>query len=119
MEIVKLPAAGVALFAAALLAGCGASAAGDNQPTGTVHGMITLTGGPRGASPVGAAGTVIAKRSGKQVARQDVADGQQFSFQLPAGKYVLSAGGGLPCEDATVTVTAGADQSVALICSRK
>ena len=120
MGISKVLAGGVAVLAAGVLADCAGDAGGGSQATGTVHGTITMTGGPRGASPAGAAGTVVAKKGGKQVARQDVAEGQQFSFQLSAGKYQLSvSGASLPCADTAVTVAAGADQNVVLVCSRK
>jgi hypothetical protein len=84
MAVSKVVAGDAALLAAGLLAGC-ASQAGDGQgseggATGTVHGTLTLTGGPRLAAPVSAARTVIAKKDGKQVARQDVAQGQRFSL---------------------------------------
>ena len=120
MGISKVLAGGVAMLAAAVLAGCARETGAASQATGTVHGMITMTGGPRGASPAAAAGTVIAEKGGKQVARQNVTQRQQFSFPLPAGTYELSvSGAGLPCADATVTVAAGTDQNVALVCSRK
>lgn len=119
MRISTMLAGGAALLAAALLAGC-ARPAGDGGATGTVHGTITMVGGPRGASPFGGGGTVVATKDGRQVARQDVAAGRQFSLRLPVGKYRLSvSGAGAPCEAATVNVAAGADQQVALFCSIK
>lgn len=119
MRISAMLTGGSVLLTTVLLTGC-AHPAGDDRATGTVHGTITMVGGPPGASPIAAAGTVVATKDGRQVARQDVAAGRQFSFRLPAGEYRLSvSGAGVPCEAATVTVAAGADQRVALVCSIK
>src|SRR4051794_28908339 len=65
----------VVVIAVLALGGCAG-----HGPTGTVHGMITMTGGPRQASPAGAPGTVVASRHGGEVARQKVADGAGSAF---------------------------------------
>ncbi|GIH15839.1 hypothetical protein [Rugosimonospora africana] len=99
--------------------GCSQSA-GQAGPTGSVHGMIVLTGGMSQASPAGAPGTVVVSRGGDEVARQTVADGQEFRFTLSAGTYTLSAEGvDGACVDAHVTVTASADSAVSVTCQRK
>jgi hypothetical protein len=96
--------------------GCGAGRDGD----GTVHGTVTSTGGPSGAPAEATAGTVTATGGGHRIARQTVAAGQEFSFRLVAGTYRLSVSDAGPsCADETVTVAAGTDQSVSLICPRK
>ncbi|WP_327001414.1 hypothetical protein OHA72_40715 [Dactylosporangium sp. NBC_01737] len=114
---------GVACFlgAAALAAGgCGGGSAGSDGPAGTVHGTIVQSGGPRGASPGGAPGTVIVRRGGAEVGRQDVAEGKEFTFSLSPGRYRLSVQGvNGACVDADITVTASSDQSVELLCQRK
>jgi hypothetical protein len=79
-----------------------------------------LTGGPRGPPPAGMAATVTATRGGRPVARQTVASGQRFALVVPEGTYRLWIGGaGVPCADATVTVSAGADRTVSMVCWRK
>ncbi len=101
------------------LAGCAGAAPGGG-PTGAVHGTITMVGGPPEASPFVAAGTVVASRGGHEVTRQDVPQGQEFRFNLAPGTYQLSVRGATaPCLDVTVTLAAGDDRSVTLICSRK
>lgn len=100
--------------------GCASSSATSGGPTGTVHGMIVLTGGPAGASPVGAGGTVVVTKDGDEVAHQTVADGGEFQFSLSAGKYRLSVRGvSGACVDQDVTVVASSDHAVSLICQRK
>jgi hypothetical protein len=108
----------LAVGAAALVMAVGAG--GASPATGRIHGTISMTGGPRGASPVVVGGTVIATKDGNEVARHKVDAGQQFSLRLPVGSYQLSVGdAGLPCAGTAVTVTAGADDAVTLVCSRK
>jgi hypothetical protein len=133
MGILKVPASGlvvlavvvpaIVVLAIVVLAGCGGDGTGTGtggKATGTVGGTITLSGGPAGASGVAAGGTVVAKKGGKQIGREQVGEGQQFSFALPAGRYTLAADTNeLPCLDTTVTVSAGADQTVTLVCSIK
>jgi hypothetical protein len=121
MGFLKVAAGGLVVLAVLVLAGCGGDGTGTaGKATGTVRGTITLSGGPVGASRVGAGGTVVAKQGGKQIGRENVGEGQQFSFALPAGRYTLAADtNGLPCLDTTVTVSAGADQTVTLVCSIK
>jgi len=100
--------------------GCGGGSSGSDGPSGTVHGTIVLSGGPPGASPAGAPGTVVVARDGAEVSRQNVADGQQFTFSLSPGEYRLSVHGvDGACVDTNVTVTASSDQSVDLLCQRK
>jgi hypothetical protein len=126
MGVLKVPARGlvvlaVVVLAVVVLAGCGGDGTGTaGKATGTVRGTITLSGGPAGASGVAAGGTVVAKKDGKQIGREQVGEGQQFSFALPAGRYTLAADSNeLPCLDTTVTVSAGGDQTVTLVCSIK
>jgi hypothetical protein len=114
---------GIAIAAVVLsLGACGDRTEGGSGdgPAGSVHGDIQMTGGPRGAPPVGAAGTVVVTRKGHEVGKQDVPDGGQFRFSLPAGSYRLSVkGAGGACVATDVTVSAGGDQGVTLICQRK
>jgi hypothetical protein len=120
MPMRKLLLGGVVAVAALIPAGCGGNGGTDSGATGTVHGTITMSGGPPGAQSAGGSGTVTAKKGSTEVATQTVAEGQQFSFTLPTGKYRLSvSNAGLPCIDATVTITTNTDRSVPLVCSRK
>jgi hypothetical protein len=99
---------------AAAVAGCGGG------PTGTVHGTVVMTGGPSSARPQGTAGTVVVTRGGRPLAQERVGAGQEFSFHLHEGTYRLTvSNAGLPCVDDTVTVTAGTDQQVTIVCPRK
>jgi hypothetical protein len=111
----------VLIVAAAALAASGcAKSASSGGPSGSVHGMIVLSGGMSQASPAGAPGTVVVSRDGDEVVRQTVADGQEFRFTLSAGKYKLSVkGADGACIDTDVTVTASADSAVSLTCQRK
>lgn len=106
--------------AAALAAGGCAKSASAGGPSGSVHGTIVQSGGPRQAPPDAVAGTVVVSRDGDEVARQSVAAGQKFRFTLSAGTYTLSvAGVDGACADTDVTVTASVDSAVSLICQRK
>lgn len=101
---------------------CGHDALPSNGPSGMIHGSIVMTGGPRGASPVAGAGTVLVTRDGDEVARQKVADGGEFSFGLAPGKYRLAVSGvDGACDQPAVTVTviANADRAVLVTCQRK
>lgn len=104
----------------AVLAACGESTSGSGGDTGTIHGVIEMTGGPSGALPVSVAGTVVVRAAGLEVRHQVVHEGQEFEFELPAGKYELSVSGvSGACLDAGVTVRKDTDQAVSLICQRK
>ncbi|GAA3243493.1 hypothetical protein ACFO1B_31270 [Dactylosporangium siamense] len=105
------------VLAALVLAGCGG---GPGGPPGTVHGTIVVSGGPPGSTAHSEAGTVIVRRGGAEVGRQDVPAGQGFTFTLDPGSYRLSVRGlGDGCIDTTVTVAASSDRSVDLLCQRK
>jgi hypothetical protein len=85
-----------------------------------IHGSIVMTGGPRGASPVAGAGTVLVTRDGDEVTRQKVADGGGFSFGLAPGRYRLAVSGvDGACDQPAVTVIANADRAVSVTCQRK
>ena len=110
-------------MAAALIAmvgACGHDALPSNGPSGTIHGNIVMTGGPRGASPVNGAGTVLVTRDGDEVARRKVAVGDEFSFALAPGTYRLATSGvDGACDKPSVTVVANADRPVSVTCQRK
>ena len=110
-------AALVAAVALAAPAGC-RQGGGPAAATGSVHGTILRVGGPAGTPSRSGAGTVTAAtEDGRQMGRQRLAAGQQFSFRLPADRYRLSVSGtDLQCPDVTVTVGAGTDQAVSLSC---
>jgi hypothetical protein len=61
-----------------VLAGCG----GPGGPPGTVHNTIVIAGGPPGSTAHSEAGTVIVRRGGAEVGRQDVPAVQDFTFRL-------------------------------------
>jgi hypothetical protein len=108
------------VLAAAAVAGCGGDPAAPGGPLGTVHGMIVVSGGPPGATPHGAAGTVLVTRGGAVAGRQDVAEGGQFRFSLDPGPYRLSVRGvGGACVARDVTVAAASEQTVDLVCRWK
>ncbi len=110
----------LALSLATAMGGCGAEATPPAGPAGTVHGTIVVTGGPSGASPAPAAGTVVVTRDGDEVTRQRVAVGQEFTFALVPGRYRLTATGlDGACEPVRVTVAAGTDHTVSVTCQRK
>jgi hypothetical protein len=120
MNVRSVLVCGLTIASALAVAGCGGGSVAGGGPTGTVHGMIVLTGGPRGASPVGAGGTVVVTKHGDEVAHQNVAEGNEFQFSLSAGKYRLSVRGvSGSCVDQEITIVASADQAVSLICQRK
>ena len=113
---------GVVVVVAGLLAlaGCGRGVPAQAGPTGTVHGLIMLSGGPRGASDEPTAGTVVLSRDGSQVHRQDVAAGEPYSFSVAAGAYVLTVKGvSGACAPETITVSANADLKHDLFCAIK
>ncbi|MFG2040943.1 hypothetical protein [Dactylosporangium sp. NPDC048998] len=125
-------AVGAALaLALPVLAGAGACGRGPGDgggPTGVVTGMIVYSGGPppmagsSGAAdePVGRPGTVVVRRGGGEVARQRLGDGERFRFVLAAGAYRLEArSGDALCEPLAVTVAAGEERDVRVVCSVK
>jgi hypothetical protein len=110
----------LALSLAAAVGGCGAEAIPPAGPAGTVHGTIVLTGGPSGASPAPAAGTVVVTRDGDEVTRQWVAVREEFTFALAPARYRLTVTGlDAACEPVRVTVAAGTDHTVSVTCQRK
>lgn len=105
----------IGLAAVLSIVGCDAAAT-----KGSIHGTITMTGGPHGAAPAAAAGTVVVTRKGRQVGKKKVAQGAEFRFDLVSGAYRVSVEGvNGACETVGVTVRAGADQAVPLTCQRK
>jgi hypothetical protein len=78
---------------------------------------------PSGASPaepIGAAGTVVVRRDGGEITRQRLGDGERFRFELAAGTYELKVSGVEgACVSQSVTVVAGDEQDVRLVCGRK
>jgi hypothetical protein len=116
MDVRKVLIVTAVAFAAS---GC-AKSVPSGGPSGTVHGLIVLSGGMSQASPAGAPGTVVVSRDGDEVARRAVGDGQEFRFTLSAGKYKLSVKDvDGACVDTDVTVAASADSAVSLTCQRK
>jgi hypothetical protein len=108
------------LAAALLVAGCQGQTEGGDEPIGQVHGSIRMTGGPRGASPQDVAGTVQVTQDGRKVQSKKLAAGENFLFNLPVGTYHFTVEGpDGACVPADVTVTASADLTLALECSRK
>ena len=70
------------------LGACGSShtrlnKAGDEP--GVIHGVVTVAGGPAGASPKPPPGTVIVSRSGDDVGQETIAAGGSYRFSLPPG----------------------------------
>jgi Mn2+/Fe2+ NRAMP family transporter len=120
-SLVRMKAAAVLVVAAVLaVAGCAGGDSVQSAPTGLIHGLIMYTGGPPEAVPESAGGTVVLSRSGQEIRRQDIAAGQQYSFAVPAGAYVLSVKGlGAPCLSAKVTIRTGTDTARDVICPRK
>jgi hypothetical protein len=120
MRAKAAPISAVLIALVGAVGACGHDALPSNGPSGMIHGGIVMTGGPRGASPVAGAGTVLVTHDGDEVARQKVADGGEFSFGLAPGKYrVTVAGVDGACDKPSVTVVANADRAVSVTCQRK
>jgi hypothetical protein len=110
----------VVIAGACMLAGCGGTPPAQSGPTGTVHGVVMQVGGPAGTEPLKPAGTVVLSRDGHEVRHEDVAAGQQYSFDVAAGSYVLTVKGVEgACGSQDVTVVAHADTQKDLTCSIK
>lgn len=102
------------------LAGCSGHGGSGKAATGVVHGKVVGVGGPAGAADVSLPATVAAFQAGREITRQAVLQGAEFSFTLAPGAYQLAVTDeNNTCQPVAVQVASGSNQTADITCQIK